>query len=486
MTRPHLRRALAGGLTALALMAAGAGANAQATAAPAATPTAAVSTPTAADATGPAAAPVAAPATASTAPAAAAPAAAAWKTDTGDTAWMLTSTALVLLMTIPGLALFYGGMVRRKNIIATVAQSFAICCVVTVLWFLVQYSLAFDTNSSEGMNKWIGGLGRAGLKSLTMDKEYKIAGASLTIPEYVYMMYQMTFAIITPALIAGAFAERFKFSALLLFTTLWSLLVYAPVAHWVWGGGFLGAAGVLDFAGGTVVHINAGVAGLVCALMLGKRRGFGVDNMAPNNLVWTMVGASLLWVGWFGFNAGSAVGSNALAGVAMANTQVATAAAALAWMGAEWFERKKPGMLGLASGAVAGLVAITPAAGFVNPMGAFGIGIVAGVGCFFSAVYVKRWLKYDDSLDAFGVHGIGGIIGALLTGVLADPAINALGKDHNLLTQLKGVAVTTVWTAVMTALILLVCKYTTGLRVSDDEEAEGLDAALHGEALHEH
>ena len=314
---------------------------------------------------------------------------------------MLTSTALVLMMTIPGLALFYGGMVRRKNVIATVAQSFAICCVVTVLWFVAEYSLAFDTHPDAGMNNWIGGFGRFFLKAVTMDKEYKIAGASLTIPEYVYLMYQMTFAIITPALICGAFAERMKFSALLLFNTLWSIAVYAPIAHWVWGGGFLGSAGVLDFAGGTVVHINAGVAGLVCALVLGKRKGFGTESMAPNNLIYTMIGASLLWVGWFGFNAGSAVGANALAGVAMANTQVATAAAALSWMVVEWVERKKPGMLGLASGAVAGLVAVTPAAGFVNPTGALIIGLVAGAGCYVAAVNLKRALKYDDSLDAF-------------------------------------------------------------------------------------
>ena len=485
MSSHPIARRLAGGLAALFLVAgAGAGvAHAQnETAAPAAA--AQVASPTAANATGPAAQPAAAPATTSTAAALAA--APAWKTDTGDTAWMLTSTALVLLMTIPGLALFYGGMVRRKNIIATVTQSFAVCCVVTVLWFVCQYSLAFDTNPSEGLNKWIGGLGKVGLKSVTMDQEYKIAGASLTIPEYVYLMYQMTFAIITPALIAGAFAERMKFSALLLFTVLWSLIVYAPVAHWVWGGGFLGSSGVLDFAGGTVVHINAGVAGLVCALTLGKRVGFGSENMAPNNLVFTMIGASLLWVGWFGFNAGSAVGSNALAGVAMANTQVATAAAALSWMVVEWVERKKPGMLGLASGAVAGLVAITPAAGFVNPLGAIGVGIVAGAGCYAAAVWLKRALKYDDSLDAFGVHGVGGVIGALLTGVLADPAINKLGETHSLLTQAKGVLVTTAWTAVATAVILLICKVTTGLRVSEDDEAEGLDAALHGEALHEH
>ena len=442
-----------------------------------------VTTPTEANATGPAAAPAAAPATSTTAPAAAAPA--AFKTDTGDTAWMLTSTALVLLMTIPGLALFYGGMVRRKNVIATVAQSFAITAVVTLVWMFGEYSIAFGTVDGD-MNKYWGGMGKSMLTSLTMDKEYKIAGAVLTIPEYVYMMYQMTFAIITPALICGAFAERFKFSALLLFTVLWSVFVYGPIAHWVWGGGFLGSMGVLDFAGGTVVHINAGVAGLVCALVLGKRKGYGTENMAPNNLVYTMIGASLLWVGWFGFNAGSAVGSNALAGVAMANTQIATAAAALAWMVVEWFERKKPGMLGLASGAVAGLVAITPASGFVNPTGALIIGLAAGAGCYAGAVWLKKLLKYDDSLDAFGVHGIGGIIGALLTGVFADANINALGKTHSIVTQAVGIGVTIGYTAVATFVILMICRVTTGLKVSAEAEDEGLDAALHGEALHEH
>jgi Amt family ammonium transporter len=431
----------------------------------------------AAPAAEPAAAPVAAPA------AEAAPAApAAPKLDTGDTAWLLTSTALVLLMTIPGLALFYGGMVRRKNIIATVAQSFVITCLVSVLWMVAGYSMAFTTNADAGMNKYIGGFGSLFLKAMTMETTNSLAA---TIPESVFVMFQMTFAIITPALIAGAFAERMKFSALLLFITLWALFVYAPIAHWVWGGGFLGAMGVLDFAGGTVVHINAGVAGLVCALVMGKRKGYGTDNMAPSNLVFTMIGASLLWVGWFGFNAGSAVASNALAGMAMLNTQVATAAAALAWMVVEWVERKKPGMLGLASGAVAGLVAITPAAGFVNPQGALIIGLVAGAVCYAGAVWLKKVFKYDDSLDAFGVHGIGGIAGALLTGVLADPAINALGKDHSIITQAKGVGVTIIYTAIATLVILYICKFTTGLRVSEEGEVEGLDLALHGEALHE-
>ena len=444
--------------------------------------TAAAPTP-ALNATGPAAAPAAAAATGTTTPAVAS--AAPFKTDSGDTAWMLTSTALVLMMTIPGLALFYGGMVRKKNVIATVAQSFAITAVVTLVWFVAAYSMAFGTDASAAANKYWGGLGNLMLRSVHMDKPYQIAGAGLTIPEYVYMMYQMTFAIITPALICGAFAERFKFSALLLFTVLWSLFVYAPIAHWVWGGGFLGGLGVLDFAGGTVVHINAGVAGLVCALVLGKRRGLGHDNMAPNNLVYTMVGASLLWVGWFGFNAGSAVGANALAGVAMANTQIATAAATLAWMAVEWAHRKKPTLLGLASGAVAGLVAVTPASGFVAPSGALWIGLAAGAVCYCSAVFLKNALNYDDSLDAFGVHGVGGFIGAILTGVFADASINPLGKVHSPLTQLYGCVGTIVWSGAVTWLILMVCRFTTGLRVSEEDEVMGLDLALHGEAMHD-
>ncbi len=426
----------------------------------------------------------AAPAAEAAAAAPEAPAAApAPKLDTGDTAWVLTSTALVLMMTIPGLALFYGGMVRKKNVIATLAQSFVITCIVTVLWFMFGYSLAFTSNPDAGLNMFIGGYGNFFMKAASMTTTNSLAA---TIPEYVFMMFQMTFAIITPALIAGSFAERFKFSGLLLFMTLWLLAVYLPVAHMVWGGGFVGGWGVLDFAGGTVVHINAGIAGLVTALFLGKRIGYGTENMAPHNLVLTMIGASLLWVGWFGFNAGSAVGSNALAGVAMLNTQVATGAAALAWMFVEWFERKKPGMLGLASGAVAGLVAITPAAGFVNPTGALIIGIAAGVMCYLGAVWLKRIFKYDDSLDAFGVHCIGGILGALLTGVFADPAINALGMTHSVVTQAKGVLVTLVYSGVLTFIILLICKFTTGVRVSEEAEVEGLDLSQHGESLHEH
>ena len=429
------------------------------------------------------AAPAAAAAAPAPAPAAAAPAP---KLDSGDTAWMMTSTALVLLMTIPGLALFYGGMVRRKNVIATVAQSFAITCVVTVLWTIVGYSLAFTTNADPGIQKYIGAWSGPAARILMMGSSpTTVNSLAPTIPETVFMCFQMTFAIITPALICGSYAERMKFSGMLLFTTLWLLVVYCPIAHWVWGGGFLGGAGVLDFAGGTVVHINAGVAGLMTALVLGKRKGYGHDNMAPHNLVLTMIGASLLWVGWFGFNAGSAVASNALAGSAFFNTQVATAMAALAWMFVEWIERKKPSLLGLCSGAVAGLVAITPASGFVNPVGALIVGIAAGVGCYAGAVWLKRLLKYDDSLDAFGVHAVGGLIGALLTGVLADPVINSLGAGHSIVTQAKGVVVTILWTAIGSLVILMICKFTTGIRVSEEGEVEGLDMALHGEALHE-
>jgi Amt family ammonium transporter len=417
-----------------------------------------------------------------------------FKLDSGDTAWMLTSTALVLMMTIPGLALFYGGMVRKKNVIATVAQSFAMTAVVTVVWYICTYSIAFGTLPDAGQNKWWGGLGNLMLKNIQMDGmdpktptvAYAIAGTNYTVPEYVYMMFQMTFAIITPALIAGAFAERLKFSALLILTVLWSIFVYAPIAHWVWGGGFLGKLGVMDFAGGTVVHINAGVAGLVCALVLPKRRGLGVINMAPNNLVYTMIGASLLWVGWFGFNAGSAVASNALAGLAMANTQIATAVAALAWMTVEWVHRKKPTMLGLASGAVAGLVAVTPASGWVLPNGALWIGIAAGAGCYCSSVFLKGWLKYDDSLDCFGVHGVGGFIGAMLTGLFASAAVATLPDGHGVMTQLISCLATMAWTAVGTFIILMIIKFTVGLTVTAEEEEEGLDLVLHGEAIHDH
>ncbi|MBZ9757637.1 ammonium transporter [Mesorhizobium sp. ESP6-5] len=392
---------------------------------------------------------------------------------------MLTSTALVLMMTIPGLALFYGGMVRKKNVLATVMQSFAITCLVTVLWFMFGYSLAFSDGG--GMNAYLGGTSKFFHHGITTASLWLPGVAN--IPEFVFSMFQMTFAIITPALIAGAFAERFKFSALLIFMALWLLIVYVPIAHWVWGGGFLGTAGVLDFAGGTVVHINAGVAGLVCALVLGKREGYGTTNMAPHNLVYSVIGASLLWVGWFGFNAGSELAADGLAGAAMLNTQVATAAAALAWMFAEWIIAKKPSVLGIISGAVAGLVAVTPASGFVNPTGAFIVGIVAGVVCYLSAVKVKHMFGYDDSLDAFGVHGVGGVVGALLTGVLADPAINSLSSGASLGKQIYGVAVTIVWTAVATFVILYVVKALVGLRPTTQEEVEGLDISQHGEVV---
>ena len=405
------------------------------------------------------------------------------KLDTGDTAWMLTSTALVLMMTVPGVALFYGGMVRRKNVLATVMQSFAVTCLVTVLWMVITYSLAFTPGTAV-----IGGTSRLFLSGMGLDAVNDLAK---TIPESVYMTFQMTFAIITPALIAVAFAERMKFSALMWFIALWAIFVYAPIAHWVWGGGFLGDWGVLDYAGGTVVHINAGVAGLVCALVMGKRKGYGVDNMAPHNLVLSVIGASLLWVGWFGFNAGSAVAANASAGMAMAVTQIATAAAALAWTFAEWLMRGKPSVLGIVSGAVAGLVAITPASGFVNPVGGLVIGIVAGIVCFWSATSLKKMLGYDDSLDAFGVHGVGGFVGAILTGVFAVEAVGGEGKrgliDGNagqVLTQLWGCLVTMAWCAVATFIILKIVDAAIGLRVTAEEEVEGLDINLHGETVH--
>ena len=400
----------------------------------------------------------------------------------GDTAWMLTSTALVLLMTIPGLALFYGGMVRKKNVLATVMQSFATTCIVTIVWMVIAYSLAFRDGGS--LNAYIGGMDRFMLKGMGVGE---LKG---TIPESVFTCFQMTFAIITPALVCGAFADRMKFSALVLFMILWSIFVYAPIAHWVWGGGFLGGLGVLDFAGGTVVHINAGVAGLVCALFLGKRVGYGQDNMSPHNLVYSVIGAALLWVGWFGFNAGSELAADGRAGMAMTVTQIATAMAALAWMFAEWFVHKKPSVLGIISGAVAGLVAITPASGYVDPVGSLWIGAAAGVGCFFAATTIKRALGYDDSLDAFGVHAVGGIIGALLTGVFArqaiggDAAVGLIdGNSGQVLTQVEGILATIIWSGLATFVILIVINILIGVRVSQAVEVEGLDINLHGEVV---
>ena len=372
----------------------------------------------------------------------------------GDTAWVMTAAVLVLLMTIPGLALFYGGMVRKKNVLGTMMHSFSIAALVSVLWMAVGYSLAFAPG-----NAVIGGLDRVFLSGMGLDmgKEMvTVAPNAGTIPETVFMFFQMTFAIISTAIVTGAFAERMKFSAMLLFSGLWMVLVYAPVCHWVWGGGFMGDGGVLDYAGGTVVHINAGVAGLVAAIVMGKRVGYGKEAMAPHNMAFTLIGAAMLWVGWFGFNAGSAVAANASAGMAMAVTQIAAAAGALIWMLCEKLAGHKPSALGLASGAVAGLVGITPAAGFVGPQAALAIGALTAVGAYFASVVLKRKLGYDDSLDAFGIHGFGGIIGAVLTGLLFSNAI--FGGDatvgRQVLIQLKDVATTLVYSGVATFIIL--------------------------------
>ncbi len=401
--------------------------------------------------------------------------------DTGDTAWMMTSTALVLLMTIPGLAMFYGGMVRQKNILATAAQSFAAAAVMSVLWMIIGYSIAFSDGG--GLNAYTGGLDNLFLRDLSAD------ALSGTIPESVFMTFQMTFAIITPALITGAFADRMKFSSMLVFLSAWMVLIYAPICHWVWGGGFLGEEGVLDFAGGTVVHINAGIAGLVAAIVLGKRHGFGTENMAPFNLTFTVIGASLLWVGWFGFNAGSALSAGTTAGMAMAVTQIAAASATVSWMLVEWFARGKPSVLGLVSGAVGGLVAITPAAGFVDPMGALFIGLISGVACYWGATSLKKAFGYDDSLDAFGVHGVGGIVGAVLTGVFAVEAIGGTagaveGNLGQVWIQVQGVLATIVYCGVGSYLLLKIIDFTMGLRVTEEQEIEGLDINLHGERIH--
>ncbi|WP_068825157.1 ammonium transporter [Pseudomonas sp. BMS12] len=405
--------------------------------------------------------------------------------NSGDTAWMLTATALVLFMTIPGLALFYAGMVRSKNVLSVMMQCFAITGLISILWVVYGYSMAFDTTGMEqgvtNLNSFVGGLSKAFLSGLTVDS---LVGA---FPESVFITFQMTFAIITPALIVGAFAERMKFSAMLVFMGVWFTLVYAPICHMVWSGdgAYLWDAGVLDFAGGTVVHINAGIAGLVACLVLGKRKGYPTAAMAPHNLGYTLVGAAMLWIGWFGFNAGSAIAANGTAGMAMLVTQIATAAAALGWMFAEWITHGKPSALGIASGVVAGLVAITPAAGTAGPMGALVIGLAAGVICFFCATSLKRKLGYDDSLDAFGVHGIGGIVGAILTGVFAAPALGGFGTVEDIgaqvLVQIEGVAVTVLYTAIVTYVILKVIDLVMGLRVSDEEETVGLDLSLHNE-----
>lgn len=403
------------------------------------------------------------------------------KINAGDTAWMLSSSALVLLMTIPGLALFYAGMVRKKNVLATALQSFTIVCLVTIIWVLVGYSLAF----TPGSTPFLGGFDRLMLHGMFYDKANGLLSVSHiapTIPESVYVMFQLTFAIITPALITGAFAERMKFSAMVVFMALWSLLVYAPVAHVMWEpSGLFASSGILDFAGGTVVHINAGVAGLVCAYMLGKRRGYGREPFPPNNLIYTMIGAALLWVGWFGFNAGSAVASDGRAGLAMLVTQIATAAAALTWMALEWRKRSHATMLGACSGAVAGLVAITPASGYVGVGGALAIGLAAGGMCYWGATRLKRMLGADDSLDVFGIHGVGGIVGAILTGALADKTIS--GVDASLLLQVVGTTFTLIYSGVVTWIILLLVDAGIGLRVPDDDELDGLDISQHAERV---
>jgi Amt family ammonium transporter len=407
----------------------------------------------------------------------------------GDTAWMMTSMALVLMMTIPGLGLFYGGMVRKKNVGDTVMTSFAITALVTVIFVVLTYTLAFTSGSP-----YLGGMTRfmlAGMVSSVADGTGTASSLAPTIPESVYMCFQMTFAIITPALIAGAFAERMKFSAMLWYIGLWAILVYAPVAHWVWGpDGFLNSANgdakfhVLDFAGGTVVHINAGVSGLICALMLGKRRDMG----PPHNMVYTFIGAGLLWVGWFGFNAGSAVSAGVVAGMAMTVTQIATAVAALAWMFVEWAHRGKPTVVGLCSGAVAGLVAITPASGFVGPFGSIVIGAAAGVVCYLGATSLKHVFGYDDALDCFGVHGVGGILGAILTGVFAVEQIGGTkglleGNVQQVVNQVIGVGIVIVYDAIVSVIILAIIKAVIGLKVSEEIEREGLDLALHGEVV---
>ena len=412
----------------------------------------------------------------------------------GDNAWMLTSSALVLMMTSPGLALFYGGLVRKKNVLSTMLQSFALMAIVTLLWGIAEYSLAFGSG-----NSFIGGLHNVFLRGVGAQPDPDYAA---TIPLQTYMIYQLMFAIITPALITGAFAERMKFSAMTLFMILWSLIVYAPMAHMVWGkGGFLNAAlggrfPTLDFAGGTVVHVTSGVSALVCALYLGRRIGYPKQNMPPHSVVLSFIGACLLWVGWFGFNAGSALSAGSLATSAFVATHFGAASAALGWSGAEWLRNGKPSALGAISGAVAGLVAITPAAGFVSPMSAIVIGLLAGVGCYFMVAKVKMRFGYDDSLDAFGVHGAGGTLGALLTGVFASSAVNPIFKDaqgntlasgllegnaHQLLNQSAGVLIAWVLAIVGTVVILKVVDLTIGLRVKEDDEVQGLDLSQHGE-----
>jgi Amt family ammonium transporter len=393
-----------------------------------------------------------------------------------DTAWILTSTALVLFMTLPGLALFYSGLVRAKNVLSVLMQCFAIACLVSILWMFIAYGLAFGDGGS--LNKIVGG-GKILMSGIGLDS------VSGSIPETVFFMFQMTFAIITPALIIGAFAERLKFSAVLWFTSLWLILVYAPICHWVWGGGWLSDLGFMDFAGGSVVHINAGVAALVAAIIIGNRKGFPQTQMAPHNMTLAVMGAAMLWIGWFGFNAGSALTAGSSAGMAMAVTHISAAAGSLAWMACEWIRYGKPSVLGIVTGMVAGLGTITPASGYVGPIGGLAIGLLAGVVCYFATQYIKRVLIIDDSLDVFPVHGVGGILGTLLTAVFAAESMGGLGLEVSIgsqfVTQLIGVIATVVWCGVISFIILKMLDAVIGLRVSEDEETEGLDLVLHNE-----
>jgi len=401
------------------------------------------------------------------------------KLDAANTAWMLTASVLVLFMTLPGLALFYAGLTRAKNVLSVLAQCFAITCVVTLAWVVAGYSIAFGDGGAS--NAWWGGLG----KSLLAGIDVKTVKGS--IPETVFAMYQLTFAIITPALVIGAYAERVKFSGMLLFSLLWLLVVYCPIAHWVWGDGWLQKMGIMDFAGGTVVHLNAGMAALVCALVLGRRRGFPETAMPPHNMAMVVTGACMLWVGWFGFNAGSALAADGAAGMAMLVTHIGAATGAFAWMVCEWLRYQKPSVLGLATGMVAGLGTITPASGFVGPLGAIAIGGAAGIVCFFATNYMKRALAVDDSLDVFPVHGVGGILGTLLTAVFVSAAFNGIGYPDKMtmgdqfMIQLYGVLAVGAWSAVLTYVLLKLCDLVVGMRVAADEETEGLDTVLHNE-----
>ncbi len=399
--------------------------------------------------------------------------------NTANTAWMLTSSVLVLFMTIPGLALFYGGLVRTKNVLSILMQCFAITCMVSILWVLFAYSLAFGDGGAN--NAWLGGMTKALMTGIGVDT---LKG---DIPETVFAMFQMTFAIITPALVVGAFAERMKFSAMMLFSLFWLLLVYVPVCHWVWGDGWLQKLGVMDFAGGTVVHVNAGVASLVAALVLGKRKGFPESPMPPHNLTMTVAGACMLWVGWFGFNAGSALAANGTAGMTMLVTHIGAAAGSLTWMFCEWIRFGKPSVLGIVTGMVAGLGTITPASGFVGPLGALAIGVTAGLACFFATNYMKRTLHVDDSLDVFPVHGVGGMIGTTLTGVFAATALGGAGfaegvtMGKQVMTQITGILATAIWSGVASFVLLKVIDAILGLRVTIEQETEGLDTVLHNE-----